>query len=117
MVYMWGEKLKRIHEELGPDNDKDVAEAIDVKPSSFSTWIRASDPPLHFIEKVCKYYNIKLYDFFSEPDDDLGPQEKLTELEKIVLLAAKRKLSLDDQKIFWDMVHKMLLFKIGERKQ
>ncbi|MCP4135538.1 MAG: helix-turn-helix transcriptional regulator [bacterium] len=61
----YGEKLKELRKKHNL-TQKELEKSLGLKDSIVSSWERAAYPSLQAIEKVCKHFNVPLWEFFIE---------------------------------------------------
>ena len=68
---MYGEKIKRIREERGMTLHE-LGRQLKVRHSTVGAWENSTFPPLKAIHKICDYFNIQLWEFFIEDENELN---------------------------------------------
>lgn len=88
---IFAKNLAHYLERSGRDQ-KEVAEAIGVAPSSFNEWMRAKKyPRIDKIEMLANYFGVLKSDLIEEPVENNSPSEpQLTEGEKKILELFRR---------------------------
>lgn len=83
---------------------KEVAEIIDVSPSTFNEWVNAKKyPRIDKIEKLANYFGIQKSDLIEDKDKKSTDEQMLTDAEK-VLLSLFRQVPEEMQDVVLDMV-------------
>ena len=90
-------------------DQREVAEAIGVAPSTFNEWMRAKKyPRIDKIEMLANYFGVLKSDLIEEVSDNQSPSEpQLTEGEK-VLLDLFNRVPEDKQKLVLQMIRAAL---------
>ena len=73
-------------------DQREVADAVGVAPSTFNEWMRAKKyPRIDKIEMLANYFGVLKSDLIEEPVDNLAPSEpQLTGVDKELFDALKR---------------------------
>lgn len=80
MIVHWGQKLRELTERKGYKYLKDVALGIGESPQNLSNWCGDPYPDLENLEKVLKFLNVSLSDFF-KTDNDLSLEYEFDPLD------------------------------------
>ncbi len=105
---IFAKNLAHYLERSGRDQ-KEVAEAVGVAPSTFNEWMRAKKyPRIDKIEMLANYFGVLKSDLIEEPVGNNSPSEpQLTEGEK-VLLDLFRRVPEDKQQMVLQMIRAAL---------
>jgi transcriptional regulator with XRE-family HTH domain len=84
---MWGIKIKNLLKQHSM-SQKELSAATKTPESSVSIWINQTYPPLDFIEKVCIYFEIPMWQFFAPEDASIPSWVMPEDIEMLKALYA-----------------------------
>ncbi len=105
----YGEMLKNARKKANL-SQKDLAEKLDVHQATISVWEKSHYPPLEAIEKVCKFLDVEMWEFFvpadADQNDRLPSYIKPEQAELMRLINTN--FDAETRIEIWDLFHKAL---------